>query len=146
MPEPLELRFDLPAPPDAVFAAWTEASQVLAWWRDSGVYRTVAWQADVRPGGAWRAEFIDVSGDVSTAQGRYVTVERPTRLVWTWRDSWTPDVESTIDMTFAAAGAGTAMTLVETSFASADDRADNVEAWTAVTGWLADYLQGRRAR
>jgi uncharacterized protein YndB with AHSA1/START domain len=139
----LTLSFDLPAPPEAAFAAWTEAERVTIWWGESGVYRTTAWTADVQPGGPWRAEFTDVAGDVSSAEGSYLEVERPGRLVWTWRTSWEPEVETTLDMTFAAAAGGTTLTLVQSGFSSAADRDDNAEAWPQMIGWLADYLAGQ---
>jgi len=139
-PPALDLSFALPAPPDAVFAAWTEADQVTAWWGESGVYRTTAWTADVRVGGAWHAHFNDVSGDVSNAEGRYLEVERPGRLVWTWRSSWEPQVESTLDMSIAVAPGGSMLVLRQSGFASAGSRDDSAEVWPQVVDWLRDYL------
>ena len=39
------------APPERVFAAWTEAAHLIAWWGDGTEFRTVGWEGDVRAGG-----------------------------------------------------------------------------------------------
>jgi uncharacterized protein YndB with AHSA1/START domain len=139
----LDLSFDLPATPEAVFAAWTEADQVLAWWGDVGVYRTTVWTADVRVDGVWHAQFNDVAGDVSDAEGRYLTVERPNRLVWSFCSSWEPGAETTVDMSFAAAPGGSTLHLRQSGFASADSRDTSAEVWPELVGWLRDYLAAR---
>ena len=138
----LELTFDLPCAPAEAFAAWTKAGPILRWWGEAGVYRTVAWAADVRPGGAWRGAFEGHNAETFGAEGRYVVIEPPRRLVWTWRASWAPDAESVIEMDFAPAGEATRLALVQTGF-DPDERGEQEEGWRQTVGWLAADLARR---
>lgn len=72
-------------PARIVFEAWVKPELFQRWWapRSFGVY-LVAYEADVRTGGAYRL----VMGHPSLEQpmaffGRYIEVTRPARLVWT---------------------------------------------------------------
>lgn len=135
----IEVDVELPASPAAVFAAWTEADEVTRWWGAEGVYRTTAWSAEVRPGGLWRAEF---DGGGASAEGRYLEVEPATRLVWTWRASWTPDEEATLFMTFTPSERGARLLIRQVGIADAAAQAENEAAWRQVVGWLEGYLAG----
>ena len=57
------------APPERVFAAWTEATHLIAWWRDGTEFRTVGWEGDVRAGGQWPVHFVDAKGNPFSATG-----------------------------------------------------------------------------
>jgi uncharacterized protein YndB with AHSA1/START domain len=143
MTRALELRVDLPCPPEAAFAAWTEAAEITRWWGEAGVYSTTGWSADLKPGGAWRADFEGEGGEGFSAEGRYLEVARPSRLVWTWRASWAPDDESTIDMSFERASPGTTcLVLRNHGFASAQDCDAAKEGWDQILGWLSAHLGG----
>jgi uncharacterized protein YndB with AHSA1/START domain len=140
--DPLELTFDLPCTPAAAFAAWTEADRITRWWGEAGAYRTTAWSADLRAGGAWRAEFEGAGGETFSAEGRYATAEPPDRLVWSWRASWAPESESLVDMRFAPEGDATRLQIVQTGFEEGE-RADQAEGWRQIVGWLvADLTRG----
>ena len=142
--EPLELAFDLPCTPAAAFAAWTEAGEITRWWGEAGAYRTTGWSADLRPGGAWRAEFAGDGGETFSAEGEYVAAEAPDRLVWTWRASWAPESESLIEMRFSPAGEATRLEMTQTGF-DEDERADQEDGWRQIVGWLvADLARSSR--
>ena len=139
MPKPpehtLDLAFDFPCPPQALFAAWTEPAEITRWWGEDGVYRTTGWLADLKTGGAWRAEF-EGDGEAFSAEGRYLAVDAPARLVWTWRASWEPERETFIDMGFAATPTGSRLDLRQSGFATAEERDDGETGWRQVAGWL----------
>ncbi|MFI4936189.1 MAG: SRPBCC domain-containing protein [Caulobacterales bacterium] len=126
--------------PDDAFRAWTQAGEITRWWGEDGVYRTVAWAADVEAGGAWRADFADHAGDAFSAEGRYIEALAPERLVWTWSASWSPDISNTIDMTFTAEPDGTRLQLRNFGFSSLEECEEAREGWTQILGWLAVYL------
>jgi uncharacterized protein YndB with AHSA1/START domain len=140
----VELEIALPAPPKTVFRAWTTAQDIIAWWGEPGVYRTTDWSADVRAGGAWRADFAGDGGEPFSAEGRNLTVDASRRLVWTWTASWSPEETNTIDMTFEAAVGGTVLRLRNFGFADASELADVEDGWRQTTGWLRDYLATAR--
>jgi len=51
----LEHRFD--APPQEVFAAWTNPTEIVRWWGPKE-FRTTSFDADVREGGESRAVMV----------------------------------------------------------------------------------------
>jgi len=71
----------LDAPPDAVFAAWTDADSFCQWFGPEGFSCTVR-QMDVRPGG--RAAFDMVAGDGTRYTNRfdYLEIVPGARLVF----------------------------------------------------------------
>lgn len=76
----LEIRRVLPAPPDLVFAAWTDASWLARWISPVGHARV---EADPRPGG--RLRVVMVGDDRAIAHvGEFLEVEPPHRLSFTW--------------------------------------------------------------
>lgn len=84
--------------PHEVFPYFTEAQRLVRW-------QGVEAELDPRPGGLFRVRF----GSGQTASGRYLEVDCPRRLVYTW--GW--ETEGT----FLPSGAST----VEVDFVSDDD-------------------------
>ena len=50
------------APPERVFQALVDPSQVLRWWGQTGIYRCTDFQSDLRPGGKWRNAGVSADG------------------------------------------------------------------------------------
>lgn len=72
------------APARIVFDAWTLPEHVRRWWAPASRGVVVArCDADLRPGGAYRYELARGDAERFAFFGRYVEVERPTRLVYT---------------------------------------------------------------
>ena len=44
------------APPERIFAALTDPSELPRWWGADDLYRTTTHTSDLRKGGAWRSE------------------------------------------------------------------------------------------
>jgi uncharacterized protein YndB with AHSA1/START domain len=76
---------EIGAAPDRVFEALVRAEDVLRWWGSDDAHKTTEWEADVRPGGKWRAAGHMKDGSPYTVQGEYSEVAPPHRLVFTWR-------------------------------------------------------------
>ncbi|HTZ10680.1 MAG TPA: SRPBCC domain-containing protein [Acidimicrobiales bacterium] len=73
------------APPEAVFAAWTEPGQFARWF--GGAATTVEDVAmDVQVGGQWRARMVLGDGSEIGWHGAYREVAPPRRLVFTLAD------------------------------------------------------------
>ncbi|MEX2252982.1 MAG: SRPBCC domain-containing protein [Thermoleophilaceae bacterium] len=90
----LHLRRTLPAPRDEVFAAWTEAARIPEWFGPAGRIAPRA-EVDLRVGGRYRIEIQD--GElVLSAVGRYLEIEPPERLVFTF--GWEPVVHEVADI------------------------------------------------
>jgi uncharacterized protein YndB with AHSA1/START domain len=104
------------ATPERVFAAWTDAEQLAAWWWPQ--LGGTTYDVDARLGGRFR---IHSSGIGATVTGVYTEVEPPRRLVftWSWEDEGEPEavVEDTVVVTFEPDDGGTLVTVAHTSVA-----------------------------
>ncbi|MDP9089868.1 MAG: SRPBCC domain-containing protein [Pseudomonadota bacterium] len=129
------------APPECVFAAWTEASHLIAWWGDGAQFRTVGWEGDVRAGGQWQVHFVDAKGKPFSATGVYIRVERPAFLSFTWKPQWDNDPPTTMELEFQTSKTGTLLKLRQYGFASAAARDLNKQAWGPTASWLRSYLE-----
>lgn len=104
------------ASPGRVFAAWTDADQLAAWWWPQLADTT--YDVDARPGGRFRIRSAQIG---ATVTGVYTDVAPPRRLAftWTWEDDNEPDaaVEDTVVVTFELEATGTLVTVAHTSTA-----------------------------
>jgi uncharacterized protein YndB with AHSA1/START domain len=78
------LRRVFTAPPERVWAAWTEPDQLAAWWGKRGWSIDPATLVmDVRPGGAFRHVSVHAeTGETMLHDSVYTAVEPPTRLAF----------------------------------------------------------------
>lgn len=75
----ITFRRSFAAPPEEVFAAWTEPERIEQWWDPSGTPLAEC-TVDLRPGGAFR--FVNASGHAPPFSGVYRVIERPAQLVF----------------------------------------------------------------
>lgn len=130
-----ELRLErlIAAPPERVFALWTEPALLVKWWGPDG-YDVPASALDVRPGGNWRTTMRSPEGKRVTVSGAYRAIEPPSRLVFTW--AWEDEKgmrghETEVTVTFAAAPGGTRLVLVQKEFESKDSRDRHGQGWSS---------------
>jgi uncharacterized protein YndB with AHSA1/START domain len=91
------------APPEEVFKYFTEAEALATWMGDRAV-------VEPQPGGSFIVHFED-----RVVEGRYLAVEFPHRVVVTWGRHGSvrlPPGGSTLEVTFAAEGGGTRVTVI----------------------------------
>lgn len=91
------------APPEEVFAYFTEAEALASWMGDRA-------HVEPRPGGAFVLHFDD-----RVVEGRYLVVDFPRRVVVTWGRHGSvrlPPGGSTLEVTFTAEGKGTRVSVV----------------------------------
>jgi uncharacterized protein YndB with AHSA1/START domain len=138
----LELRRTLPAPPERVFRAWTEAGQVKQWFGPKGCTVPEA-ELDLRVGGRYRFTLEEPDGRHIVA-GEYVEISPPERLVFTWKWEHVPEdsPETLVTVEFLPRGDGTEMVLTHERFPSADVRDLHNQGWTSSFDCLADALAG----
>jgi uncharacterized protein YndB with AHSA1/START domain len=74
----LHLERILPAPPERVWAAFTDPAALAAWFWPASFATTV--RADARPGGRFRIEAPDGPGGALAVEGDYTVVEP--RICW----------------------------------------------------------------
>lgn len=103
----LEIRRMLPAPPERVFAAWTDASRLARWMSPVGHARV---DANPRPGGRLRVVMVGDGREIEHV-GEYVEVEPPHRLSFTWSSPYTGSEPSLVTVDLVPADGGTQLTL-----------------------------------
>jgi uncharacterized protein YndB with AHSA1/START domain len=139
--EPLVMQRQFAAPPECVYAAWTDASLFRQWFGPPGGTVTRC-EMEAVVGGRWRTEMRSPEGQVYGAGGVFKTLEPPTRIVlsWIWDDrpAGAPDME--IDITLKPRGAGTEMTFRQSGFRSDEQRGRHNQGWTPAFDKLAALL------
>jgi uncharacterized protein YndB with AHSA1/START domain len=134
----------VPAPPERVFGAWTDASQLAAWWWPQLADTT--YDVDARPGGRFRIA-SPVLG--ATVTGVYTEVDPPRTLAftWCWQDDDEPDavVEDTVVVTFEPNTSGTVVTIAHTSTAHVPEGGAE-QGWNDVLDRLVGVAQSISSR
>lgn len=136
---PVVQTIEIAAPPERVFALFTDPAELVRWWPDAA-------RLEPRLGGRIELEF-EGRGDVSGEITRY---EPPYGLGFTWVRGIAPDVVTHVDVSLSAAGdGGCRVELVHSGWENVPD--ELVEEWRALhrAGWgfflgcLADLAEGR---
>jgi uncharacterized protein YndB with AHSA1/START domain len=138
----LHLERLIAAPPERVFAHWTEPALLAKWWGPEGV-DIPAYTLDPRPGGHWRTTMRSPDGKRMTVSGQYRTIDKPKRLVFTW--AWEDEQgarghETEVIVEFAAAPGGTKITIIQQAFATADSRDQHQRGWHSTLNCLDNLL------
>ena len=141
----LELTRVLRAPPSVVFRAFTDATQLAAWWGPEG-FTTPSMDFDPRVGAPYRIEMQPPEGDPFHLAGEFVEVDPPARLAYTfvWEPPDPDDAETRVDLTFRDLGDSTEVGLVQGSFTTEDRRALHRDGWTDSFDKLERVLAARR--
>jgi uncharacterized protein YndB with AHSA1/START domain len=135
----LRLERLIAAPPERVFALWTEPALLVQWWGPEG-YDLPTRELDVRPGGRWRTTMRRPDGARVTASGVYRVIDKPRRLVFTWawdEDDGTRGHETEVTVTFQAAPGGTRLALVQQRFRGKAERDRHDHGWSSSFDRLA---------
>jgi uncharacterized protein YndB with AHSA1/START domain len=131
----IRLVLQLPVSPEVAFDAWTDANQLVEWlshWAEM----------TVTPEGTFE---IGWEGYEGVWSGRYQTVERAQRLVFTWLppESVFPSgaYETLVTLSFEIRdGGGTTMTLEHSGFEGAPELEAQLQAWRGYLFALRAFL------
>lgn len=139
----IHLEMQIAAPPDRVFQAITEPTQLLRWWGQPGIYHTTKWCADLHPGGKWSCEGVsDKDGSAFHVKGEYLEVDPPRLLVYTWISSWGGDLKTVVRWELTPAAGGTMVRVRHSGFTGAPESAKgHYEGWTRVLGWMRAFVE-----
>ncbi|HXP37190.1 MAG TPA: SRPBCC domain-containing protein [Solirubrobacteraceae bacterium] len=129
------------APPEDVFDAWTNPQVLERWWTVQSSQGSPRCEVDLRVGGRYVLRMRDDSGELHVVGGEYREVDRPRRLVYTWR--WEgdggphPGHISIVTVEFRADGDLTTVVLEHSGLASEESRTRHGAGWQAVLERLA---------
>ena len=138
----IALEVQIAAPPDRVFQAITDPTQLLRWWGQQGMYHGTKWCTDVRPGGQWRCEGVsDTDGSAFHVSGEYLEVDPPRLLVHTWIASWTGDVKTTVRWELDPTNRGALVRIRHRGLAAHPELAKSYSGWPRMLGWLQTFLE-----
>ena len=134
--EPLELAFTVACPPEHAFAVWTERTSL--WWPkshsvsgDPGLSVTI----EPRPGG--RIYERTPAGEEHD-WGEVLEWQPPSRLAYRWHLRQDREDATRVEISFAPAGDGTAVTIVHSDWQRLGQRERNERGWA---GLLPHYVR-----
>lgn len=133
--EAVRIERSLPAPIEEVFAAWTDAATMSEWFSPRGEALV---EADPRPGGRLRVVMIGDGTRIEHA-GRFLEVEPPTRLVFTWRSRFTGERDSRVTIELEPAGQETRLTLAH-ELLTPEQAESHAGGWAGILDRLAEVL------
>lgn len=139
---PIEVRATryIEASPERVFDAWLVPRMLGQWMFGPRVRQENVVRLDVDPriGGSFSLK-VERNGQIIDHVGRYLEIERPHRLVFTWAVKGESDDEpSQVHIDIAASSSGCVLTLVHTMDAKWADYAQRAQdAWNTMLDALA---------
>lgn len=146
----LEIERVFDAPRELVWEMFTDPKHLLQWmgprWCPASAY-----EADVRPGGRWRANLRSPDGKMNLGQsGIFHEVTKPERLVYTFqwdkRDADDKTFATLITIHFFEEGDDrTRMHFQQTYFNTKANRDGHGEGWNSGFDRLADFLAKEKA-
>ena len=151
----VEAEIFVAAPPERVFQALTDPSQMPHWWGQAGMYRITECKAELRPGGKWHSIGVRSDGTSFRVDGEYLEVDPPHLLVHTWKPSFSQIERTVVRWELEPrtvhnlqtrgpqkAGTGTAVKLRHTGFAGDEKSArDHGEGWKRVLAWMQAFVE-----
>jgi uncharacterized protein YndB with AHSA1/START domain len=144
--ETLTIERELPAPPAAVFQAFTDAEALMRWLKPFAT-EPVAAAVDFQSGNWFRVELAGRRGRWTIA-GKFLEVEPPRRLRFSWESPVTYDRPTIVTLDIIGLGADVTrsrLALVHERLAGALAVERHEAFWSEVLGRLSEDLAERAA-
>ncbi len=125
----LTLKRRLNAPPEKVYAAWTDPAQISKWFGPDAGPVTRA-ETDVRVGGRFHVVFHSEDGEEHDVSGVYREVVKNEKLQFTWAWRTMPERESLVTVIVKPDGSGSLLTLIHEQFFDEQARDRHEFGWT----------------
>jgi uncharacterized protein YndB with AHSA1/START domain len=130
------------APPERVFQALTDPSQLPQWWGQAGTYRVTKMECDLRVKGKWKSTGVSANGETFEVGGEYVEIDPPRLLVYTWAYTWGEAPNTTVRWELLPVDQGTLVKLRQSGFAgNATAANDHAKGWQTVFGWMQAFVE-----
>jgi len=136
----VEVRIVIRAARERVFDAWLSPER-LARFLCAGDTHVSSIDVDPHVGGSFRVVMTSERGS-SEHRGRYVEIERPARLRFTWMSTATNGIETDVTVTFEPIEDSTRVTLVHDGLPDRPAAARHEGGWTSILRKCAAALNG----
>jgi uncharacterized protein YndB with AHSA1/START domain len=123
------------ASPERVFDAWLDP-KIAARFMAAGDTRVGELELDPRPGGAFRIVMEGAAGRYEH-HGRYVLIDRPCQLVFTWISDGTAQRLSLVTVAFTPEGQGVRVELEHEGLPDPERAERHGEGWSSILGKLS---------
>lgn len=141
-PEDLVITRFLPVSREQVFDAWLDPEMLARFMRPGDMPESTV-EVDPRVGGSFRI-IMNHERPAGEHWGRYLVIERPSRLSFTWMSANTDRRETVVTVEFREKGKGTELTLTHSRLPTG--RGDmHRKGWTAIVTALARVIGGSPA-
>jgi uncharacterized protein YndB with AHSA1/START domain len=141
--ERAEVRRQLNAAPERVFAAFSNAEVVAQWLRPSPDVKLTVLELDFQEGGQYRFAYDTLEGERMLVGGVYRQIEAPTRLVFSWLIE-PPDVhagiESQVTVSITPTAKGSDLLILHEHFGRADANERHAQGWAGALDQLQQHL------
>ena len=125
------------ARPEKVYAAWTQAEQLVQWFGPASVKPgSLHADIDLRVGGRYRISFTNDKGEYFEVGGAYREVVPNERLVFSWAWHSTPERESLVTVQLKPDGGGTLLVFNHAQFFDEAARDNHQRGWNELLAKL----------
>jgi len=130
------------ARPSIVFDAITTPEGIACWWGPDAGPVLVA-ETDLRIGGRYRVRFRMLDGSEHESAGEYLEIEKPRRLVmsWRWVEGGDDPGESRLEFHLRPIAEGTELTLIHARLHSDAAARSHERGWSGSLDKLEHYFQ-----
>lgn len=140
-PHSIEVRRVVAHPPERAFDAWLDP-EGMSRWMIPGPSGRAEVELDPRVGGSFRIDMI-AGEERYEHHGELLVVERPRRLVLTWRADWLPE-GSTVTVTFRPVDGGTEVVLRHDGLPDPESADSHRGGWAEILEALDAELEDAR--
>jgi uncharacterized protein YndB with AHSA1/START domain len=128
------------ARPDIVFEALVSADGIASWWGPDDL-STLSAAADPRVGGSFRVRFRTVDGREHECTGEFLEINRPTRVVMSWRWDAGGEAEesgnvSRLEFRLRPIDTGTELTLLHSALSTEASARSHAGGWSGALAKL----------
>jgi uncharacterized protein YndB with AHSA1/START domain len=132
----LSLVRTIKAPPEKVFAAWTDPKTLKKWMSPTKEMEVAVAETDLRVGGRYRILMREPDGKEHGVVGVYKEIVNPKKLAFTWGWENSTEMNTLVTVELRKKGAGTELTLTHSKFADDKTRDMHSQGWMGCIGRL----------
>ncbi len=138
----LEIKRLIKAPPDRVYAAWTDPTQLKHWFGPEKV-QTRDLIVDVRVGGKFRWDLTNSEGEKMICRGEYRELQPDKKIVFTWQ--WEDDEDwqnhiSVVTVELYERDGDTELRLIHEQLPNEESRDGHTGGWNSALDKLEKFF------